>query len=261
MEKQMVSPDKKSSTYRHPEIKINDNTLSFNSTAIQVSSIARIWLGEISKSPWLLIAGILCLLSSIWIEGISRSPWNFILGILFGISFLIYYFKKNKRTLNIQLNSGETFSLISKNDDFYDQAFATIIECFSKKEDISMIINLGSGTIFNGRGDTIIGGSKYGDGNTIIDKSNKAVHGNITAEEFPYETMDQEICAITELLKQNNRYEYIEFFNRLRKDVKAKDANAITTKLKNIPAALPEILKEIGIQVCSPYIAKLLGLN
>lgn len=256
----MVGLNKKSSSYQHPEIKINDNTLSFDSTAIQVSSIARIWLGEISKSPLWVIAGILFLLAGIQQGGISRSPWGLILFLLPGILSLIHFFKKNKRTLNIQLNSGETYSLISKNDDFYDQAFETITECFSKKDNVSMIINLGSGTIVHGGGDAIIGGNKYGENTIVIDKSNRA-NGNITIEALPYETIDQEICAITRLLKEKNHSEYIEFFNRLREDVKAKDSDGITAKLKNIPATLLEILKEIGIQVCSPYIAKLLGLN
>lgn len=257
----MVGLNKKSSSYEHPEIKINDNTLSFNSTAIQVSSIARIWLGEISKSPGWVMAGILLLLVSTQFREASRAPWGGIVCALLGILSLIHFFKKNKRTLNIQLNSGETYSLISKNDDFYDQAFETITECFSKKENVSMIINLGSGTIVHGGGDAIIGGNKYGGENNInIDRSNRA-NGNITIEAFPYETIDKEICAITELLKEKNHSEYIEFFNRLREDVKAKDSDGITAKLKNISADLLAILKEIGIQVCSPYIAKLLGLN
>lgn len=70
-----------SSKFLNPEVKIIGNSMSFNQETLQISNISHIWIGEIEKSSWWLIIGLLT---------------SF---VIIGIFLIIYYFKKIKRHL------------------------------------------------------------------------------------------------------------------------------------------------------------------
>lgn len=122
-----------SSKFLNPEVKIIGNSMSFNQETLQISSISHIWIGEIEKSSWWLIIGLLTSFAII------------------GIFLIIYYFKKNKKTLNICLNSGKIYTLTSKSETFYSSAFcklSNIIANQTRRDNITL--NFGNGTIVNG---------------------------------------------------------------------------------------------------------------
>ena len=126
-------PNEKTEKFLNPEVKIVGNSLSFNYTTLQISNISHIWIGEIKKSYWWLIIGLLTITAII------------------GIFFIIYFFKKNKNTLNICLNSGEIYTLTSKNESFYADAFCELSNIIANELKNNVVtINFGDGTIVYG---------------------------------------------------------------------------------------------------------------
>lgn len=122
-----------SSNFLNPEVKIIGNSMSFNQETLQISNISHIWIGEIKKSYWWLIIGLLTCYAII------------------GIFFIIHFFRKNKKTLNICLNSGKVYTLTSKSEEFYNSAFCKLSSIMANQTRSDMItLNFGDGTIVNG---------------------------------------------------------------------------------------------------------------
>lgn len=213
--------------YLQPEVKIHGNTLSFNGIAIQISNISRIWLGEIPKSLWWLIFGVL------WIP----------IGI--GFLLIIYFFKKNKRTFNIQLNSGTILVLTSRQDSFYEQAFCAISECFTNRSSDTMVtINFGNGTVIHG---------------SVVNNGNNYIGNNIHIE---YSQLENDLSTIkTILMDKHCNNQDILYIDEILKDIKNRNNRSILDKLKNIPMSILETLRDLGVQVGGMYIAKFLGIN
>lgn len=122
-----------SKSFLNPEVKIIGNSMSFNQETLQISNISNIWIGEIKKSYWWLIIGLLTSY------------------VIIGIFFIIHFFRKNKKTLNICLNSGKIYTLTSNSEEFYDSAFCKLSNIMANQTRNDMItLNFGDGTIVNG---------------------------------------------------------------------------------------------------------------
>ena len=139
-------------------LRVEGNIIATGSDILQISSISRVWTGYIRRPKKSLVFGIIFLLIGIvsFSEYIKYKDMS--LGIFAGcfivagaLCILGFMLKKVIYVLNIQLNSGLTYSCGSNVEQFISEAFMILqrILLDGNKSNENYLFNFGEGTIVN----------------------------------------------------------------------------------------------------------------
>ncbi len=172
-----------------PELQIVGNSLTMEQETIQISNISRIWIGRVEKSLLVTLIGFLTLT------------------MLIGFYILYRQLFRNKKTLNIELNSGVFYTLSASSDAFYEDAFKELTSLLSNEESKRMVnISFGNGTIVNGT---------LGVGNDVSiasGKKSRIITKPSTYNETNYSFAGEQHCFTF----KNNTYDYASLEQELQ---------------------------------------------
>lgn len=235
--------EKKSFTYGSFEIR--GNCVILGNTIIQISNISKVWIGQIPPKYTYLIIGIILLLMGIGFFSLFI-PLAIIICILGGgLIYLHVKTVKHESTFNLQLSSGDIFSIIvksEKQDEICAQAKEIMIDCFNDVIGTNYIeMNLQAGKIDFKHNET----NTYNDNRTFIN----------------YTLLSDELPKIIEALIQRNADPNdINTLKEILADAEKKDENGIKNKLKKLSSATCSLIKDLAVGTASNYLMTLLGI-
>lgn len=155
LENMPFSNNEKRTVQEFGNIKIENNAIYYDKTALQISNIARTWIGKFDKTPfpvWTII-GIVIALALLT----TKSAFFIVVGLTIGVvcGYVIYKYTSNmtdKFGLQIEMNSGFLAIFSSYDEQFLRNFQNTITNDFIERTGTVTTINLDQKTIVDNKG-------------------------------------------------------------------------------------------------------------
>ena len=148
-----IKKEKSQNYFEDSLMRVEGNVIISENNLIQITNVTQVWTGPVPKKPlpyfWLAVLAIL----GIGAIGL-RNVFTVIVGVLLlAICTVIIYMHFSADAvyaLNLELNSGRTYSFFTKRTEFVNKSFEFLTEIFEQNNYTgNYLINFGNGTIVN----------------------------------------------------------------------------------------------------------------
>lgn len=157
------TPSGSEKVFNDPELRIMGNTISCRDSFIQISNITQAWVGTTAKEPMPVSTLIFCAIGAIAIFSLLPGQGKS-LGIIPVVIAAVILYRHSLKVpihgLNIELNSGRTYTFTSTNMQFIGKAYTVIRSIVqdtgTRTSNDTILINMANGTIVNESSDVLI---------------------------------------------------------------------------------------------------------
>lgn len=239
---------------KETRVKIENNVMEYDNSAIQLSNISGINIAPIPKEPyssWIFIGILLGILLISIGRGTKLVGSIILLACLIKLVYMYYMNSQLGEYLAIELNSGKSVFFSCKNKQFLVQSKQAMIQAFNEKGKY-MEVNFSNCSIHDlaleGDIDRSINNS------TIVKGNKNRVKGNYSNNSEEEKGMYYLYRAIDNELRTGRNIENRELLEDIKKLIEEKDKNKLAQKLRQnwntiVTGSISSVLGTYGTEI------------
>lgn len=239
---------------KEARVKIENNVMEYDNSAIQLSNISSINISPIPKEPyssWMFIGSLLGILMISIGRGTKLIGFIILMVCLINLAYVYYMNNQLGEYLTIELNSGKSVFFSCKNEQFLVQSKQAMIQAFNEKGKY-MEVNFSNCSIHDlaleGNIDRSINNS------TIVKGNKNQIKENYSNNFEEGKGMYYLYRAIDDELRTGRNIENRELLEDIKKLIEEKDKNKLAKKIRQnwntiMTGSISSILGTYGTEI------------